>query len=486
MNLRPNIGLTFDDVLLIPKQSSIRSRKDVNTASLLAPGIRLNIPILSANMDTVTESQMAIAMAQQGGIGILHRFMSIERQVELVRKVKRAESLVVLNPLRIQPEANVEEARTIMEREDVGGLMVVDGEGHLLGLVTTRDVLLAPISLAPVSEVMTPLERLVTAGAEESLKSARQKLYDARVEKLPLLDNDGHLAGLITVQDIMKIEDHPAATKDPRGRLRVGVAVGVHTRDLGRAASCVEAGADILVVDIAHGHSQHTVEMVQRLKRSLPGTPVIAGNVATAEGVRELVEAGADAVKVGVGAGSICITRLVTGFGVPQLSAIADSAEEGQRLNVPIIADGGLRTSGDVTKALAAGASTVMLGSMLAGTDEAPGAEIIRQGRRYKVVRGMASLSANVERRKLDHDQQPEDEEYSEELWSEVVAEGVEALVPYRGRVRDILHQVVGGIRSGMSYAGARSIEELWQNAEFIQITAAGQKESGAHDVDLI
>jgi IMP dehydrogenase len=432
MNLRPDIGLTFDDVLLIPKHSSIRSRKDVDTAGLLVPGIRLNIPILSANMDTVTESSMAIAMAQQGGMGILHRFMSLERQVELVRKVKRAESLVVLNPLTISPDTSVEEARIIMAHEDVGGLMVVDEERRLLGLVTTRDVLLAPISLGPVSEVMTPFERLVTAADDESLESARQKLFDARVEKLPLLDSEGHLAGLITVQDIIKLEDHPAATKDSRGRLRVGVAVGVRADDLGRAAACVEVGADILVVDIAHGDSQHTVEMVQRLKRSIPGTPVIAGNVATAEGVRELVNAGADAVKVGVGAGSICITRVVTGYGVPQLTAIAECAEEAQRLNVPIIADGGLRTSGDVTKALAAGASTVMLGSMLAGTDEAPGAEIVRQGRRYKVVRGMASLSANVERRKLDHVQ--DDEEYSEELWSEVVPEGVEALVPYRGR----------------------------------------------------
>ncbi len=484
MNLRPEIGLTFDDVLLVPKYSDIRSRKDVNTSSLLVAGIRLNIPILSANMDTVTEANMAIAMAQQGGIGILHRFMSLDRQVEQVRRVKREESLVVLNPLSVPADASVEEARRIMQAEGVGGLMVVDAENRLLGLVTTRDVLLAPLSMAAVSEVMTPREKLITAGANEELESARQKLFEARVEKLPLLDEDGRLAGLITAQDIIKIQEHPHATKDSRGRLRVGVAVGVRSDDLGRAAACVEAGADILVVDIAHGHSQHTLEMVQRLKRSLPGTPVIAGNVATADGVRQLVDAGADAVKVGVGAGSICITRVVTGYGIPQLTAVAECAEEGHRLGIPIIADGGVRTSGDVTKALAAGASAVMLGSMLAGTDEAPGAEIVRQGRRYKVVRGMASLSANVERRKLDQPQV--DEEYSEELWSEVIPEGVEALVPYRGHVRDILHQVVGGLRSGMSYAGAHTIEELWQNAEFIQITAAGQKESGAHDVNLV
>ena len=484
MNLRPEVGLTFDDVLLVPKKSSIRSRQDVSTQTRLTKDIQLNIPIISANMDTVTEAPMAIAMAQQGGLGILHRFMSIERQAEQVRKVKRAESLVVLNPLTISPSATVGEARQLMKAEDVGGLVVVDEQNRVLGLVATRDVLLAMDESAAVSTVMTPRDRLVTAQAGASLESARQKLYEARVEKLPLLDEEGRLAGLITVQDIIKIQDHPFATKDQHGRLRVGAAVGVKPEDLERAAACVEAGADVLVVDIAHGHSEHTLQMVSRLKRAFSSVAVIAGNVATAEGLRELAGAGADVVKVGVGAGSICITRVVTGFGVPQLTAVAECAEEGHRLSIPIIADGGMRTSGDVTKALAAGASAVMLGSMLAGTDEAPGAEIVRQGRRYKVVRGMASLSANVERRKLDKPLQ--EEEYSEELWSEVVPEGVEALVPYRGKVRDILHQIVGGLRSGMSYAGAHNLQELWQNAEFIRITPAGQKESGAHDVDLI
>lgn len=484
MNLRPQVGLTFDDVLLVPKKSTILSRRDVSTETYLTKDIHLNIPIISANMDTVTEAPMAIAIAQQGGLGILHRFMSIERQAEQVRKVKRAESLVVLNPLTICPSATIGEARQLMKAEDVGGLVVVDEYNRVLGLVATRDVLLAPDDSAAVSTVMTPRERLVTAEAGASLESARQKLYEARVEKLPLLDEEGRLAGLITVQDIIKIQDHPYATKDQHGRLRVGAAVGVRPEDMERAAACVEAGADVLVVDIAHGHSQHTLEMVSRLKKAFPGVALVAGNVATAEGVRELADAGADVVKVGVGAGSICITRVVTGFGVPQLTAVAECAEEGHRLNIPIIADGGMRTSGDVTKALAAGASAVMLGSMLAGTDEAPGAEIVRHGRRYKVVRGMASLSANVERRKLD--KPLKEEEYSEELWSEVVPEGVEALVPYRGKVRDILHQIVGGLRSGMSYAGAHTLQELWQNAEFIRITPAGQKESGAHDVDLI
>lgn len=484
MKLRDEIGLTFDDVLLVPHFSSIRSRKDVDLSSWLTPAIRLQIPILSANMDTVTEASMAIAMAQNGGIGIVHRFMSVEHQAELVRKVKRAESLVVLNPITITPETTIEQAQALMTDEGIGGLMVVDSNGRLVGLVTTRDVLLAPEKGAKASTVMTPRERLVVANATESLESARSRLWEARIEKLPLVDDDGRLAGLITVQDIMKIEDHPNATKDNRGRLRVGVAVGVHSEDMQRAAACVDAGADVIVVDIAHGHSEHTLGMVRRLKQAFPTTALIAGNVATADGVRDLAEAGADAVKVGVGAGSICITRVVTGFGVPQLTAIADCAEGGQSLGVPIIADGGMRTSGDVTKALAAGASTVMLGSMLAGTEEAPGAEIVRQGRRYKVVRGMASLSANVERRKMD--QENNGEELSDELWSEVIPEGVEALVPYRGDVSDILHQLVGGLRSGMSYAGAHNLPELWENAEFIRITAAGKEESGAHDVDLV
>ncbi len=480
MKIRPERGLTFDDVLLIPRRSAIRSRSDVSTAAQLTHDIRLEIPILSANMDTVTETRMAIAMAQQGGIGILHRFMTIEQQVEMVKKVKRAESMVVEKPLSIEPTASIDQARQRMAENDVGGLMVLDEQGRLLGIVTTRDVLLARDGAAPVDQVMTPAERLVTSQPGETFDLARQKLHDHRIEKLPLVNEQGELLGLITAQDIVKMQDHPHATKDSRGRLRVGVAIGVRLDDLERAGACVQAGADVLVLDIAHGHSNHTIDMVRRLKADYPHTPVIAGNVATAQGVIDLAEAGADAVKVGVGAGSICITRIVTGFGVPQLTAIADCAEAGHRLGIPIIADGGLRNSGDVTKALAAGASTVMLGSLLAGTEESPGASVIRQGRRYKVVRGMASLTANVDRRSLDKGA------VSDEEWLEVVPEGVEAIVPYRGAVADTLHQLVGGLRSGMSYAGAQTIAEFWQEAEFIQITAAGRQESGAHDVSTI
>jgi IMP dehydrogenase len=477
MNIRPEPGLTFDDVLLVPRRSSVRSRKDTSTSTWLVPSIRLEIPVISANMDTVTETKMAIAMAQEGGIGILHRFMTIDQQADCVRRVKRAENLVVDEPLSVRPSATVAQARQRMGEADVGGLMVVEEDGKLLGIVTTRDVLLAEDSEAPVSQVMTPRERLVVAGREEPMEEARGLLHEHRIEKLPLVDEQDRLAGLITVQDIIKIQEHPHATKDERGRLRVGVAVGVRPEDMDRATACVEAGVDVLVVDIAHAHSEHTLAMVRKLKARYPNIPLIAGNVATAQGVNDLAEAGANAVKVGVGAGSICITRLVTGFGVPQLSAISECSEVGRRLGVPIIADGGIRKSGDITKALAAGASTVMLGSLLAGTDEAPGVAITREGRRYKVVRGMASLTANVERRSL------EKEELSEEEWSEVVPEGVEAVVPHRGSVADILYQLVGGLRSGLSYGGAASIEELWENAVFIRITSAGQRESGSHDV---
>lgn len=481
MKIRTDPGLTFDDVLLVPKRSDVRSRKDVSTATWLAKGIRLNIPVISADMDTVTETRMAIVMAQQGGIGILHRFMSVDRQAESVKRVKRAENIVVDHPIQIAPGATVNQARQRMAEAEVGGLVVVDEQGHLLGVVTTRDVLLANNGMDPVSAVMTPRERLVVAGPNETIEQAREKLFQHRVEKLPLVDAENRVVGLITVQDIVKIQEHPSATKDNRGRLVVGVALGARLdEDLVRAAACVEAGADVFVVDIAHGHSEHTLEMVRQLKKTFPKIPVIAGNVATAEGVRDLAEAGADAVKVGIGAGSICITRIVTGFGVPQLTAVSECAEMGQKLGIPIIADGGIRNSGDMVKALAAGASTVMIGNMLAGTDESPGAPVVRDGRRFKVVRGMASLTANVDRKAIDKG------EVADEDYAEVVPEGVEAIVPYRGAARDILYQLVGGLRSGLSYAGAHTIEELWEKAEFIRITPAGKEESGPHNVQQI
>jgi IMP dehydrogenase len=481
MNLRENPGLTFDDVLLVPKRSSIRSRQDVSTAAWLTPDIRLEIPIVSANMDTVTEAEMAIAMAQAGGIGILHRFMTIEDQVEMVSRVKRAESFVVEDPLTIAPEASLVEGQRMMVEADIGGLVVVDEKGYLLGMLTTRDVLLAPDPAAPVASAMTPRSRLVVAPAGESLASARLKLYEHRIEKLPLVDEADKVVGLVTAQDIIKLQEHPQATKDAKGRLRVGVAVGVQAEDWQRAEVCINADADVLVVDVAHGHMDLVLDVIRGLKRRFPNTPIIAGNVATAEGVADLASAGADAVKVGVGSGSICITRVVTGFGVPQLTAVAECAETGRELGVPVIADGGIRNSGDLTKALAAGASTVMLGSLLGGTKESPGATVIRNGQPYKVVRGMASLTANVARKEVERQ-----DELNVEEWSEVIPEGVEAVVPFRGSAFDILHQLMGGLRSGMSYCGALTLTELVEKAEFIRITSAGKVESGVHDVTVM
>lgn len=481
MKIRPEIGLTFDDVLLVPKRSDIRSRMAVDTTSWLAPGIRLAIPVVSANMDTVTEAPMAIAMAQAGGIGILHRFMPVEKQARAVGKVKRAESFVVEHPVTIDEQALISEARVRMVESDIGGLVVTDAAGRLKGMLTARDLLLAPDDHSQVKNLMTPRERLIVAPANEPLDAARLALHAHRIEKLPLVDAEDRVVGLITAQDIVKIQEHPHATKDSKGHLRVGVAVGVRSTDVERAGACVAAGADLLVLDVAHGHAGHAIEMVRRLKDAFPRVPVIAGNVATADGVRELAEAGADAVKVGVGSGSICTTRIITGFGVPQLTAVMECAEAGRVLGIPIVADGGMRTSGDLTKALAAGASAVMLGSLLAGTDESPGASVVRGGRRYKVVRGMASLSANVARREIEKLGEVDPDE-----WESIVPEGVEALVPHRGAVADILYQLVGGLRSGMSYAGSATLSELWENAEFIRITSAGKEESGAHDVNVL
>jgi IMP dehydrogenase len=487
MIIRESKGLTFDDVLLIPKRSPIASRGDVDTSSWLTPNICLRVPVISANMDTVTEAEMAIAMARAGGIGILHRFMTIEQQVRQVQRVKRAEGLMVENPYAINQKASIQEAKKQMKSFDVGGLVVTNGGNELIGLITQRDVLFAPDITAPVSSVMTRPDHIISAQPGITPEEARRVLHENRLEKLPVIDENGRFVGLITAQDLIKHEQHPHASKDERSRLRVGAAIGVQTHDLERAGALLDAGADVLVLDIAHGHAEHCIQMVKSLRADYPKAQIIAGNVASIDGARDLAEAGADAIKVGIGPGSICTTRIVTGFGVPQLTAIIDSVagvrEAGSE--IPVIADGGIRTSGDIVKALAAGASTVMIGSMFAGCEEAPGSPVIRDGQKVKVVRGMASLGAAMSRKERERDVQDESAE-SQQDWDKVVPEGVEAVVPYRGHVREILYQMIGGLRSGLSYGGARNIRELQENAEFIQITPAGIRESSHHDVGKI
>lgn len=482
MKIRPSKGLTFDDVLLIPKRSAVASRQLVTTASFLTKTIPLHIPIISSNMDTVTEARMAIAMARAGGLGVIHRFMTVEQQVQQIERVKRAEGFMLTNPYAIDQEATIAQATKLMQQFEVGGLIVTNGQNKLVGLITQRDILLAPDSLVYVREVMTTPDQIVSVRPGVTPDEARQLLYQNRVEKLPVVDEQGNLVGLITAQDVMKRAKHPQATTDDHGRLRVGAAIGVTTHELDRAEACLAAGADVLVLDIAHGHADHCLQMVTELRRLFPAAQIVAGNVATADGARELAEVGASAIKVGIGPGSICTTRIVTGFGVPQLTAIMDSLAglQAAGFDIPVIADGGIKASGDLVKALAAGASTVMIGSLFAGCEEAPGSPVIRDGQKFKVVRGMASLGAAMGRKAAE--KQDESAE-SQQDWDKVVPEGVEAVVPYRGYVHEILYQLIGGLRSGLSYGGATTITELQEKAEFIEITPAGVRESHAHDV---
>jgi IMP dehydrogenase len=478
------VGLTFDDVLLVPKFSDLKSRKDADTSTMFSRRIRLSVPIVSANMDTVTESSMAIAMARVGGIGVIHRFLTLEEEVSEVAKVKRSESVIIEDPITLGPNRTVREAWEVLAEHDIGGIVIVDGGRKVLGLVTRRDISLEDDADRKLHEVMTPRKALITSSRGVSLEEARKILSKHKVEKLPLLDGKGRLAGLITSKDIMKRKQFPSATKDPKGRLRVAAAVGVKGDSLIRAEKVLAAGADAVVVDIAHGHSSLAVEMVKAIKRELGDVEVVAGNVASSRGASDLIKAGADAVKVGVGAGSICVTRVVTGSGVPQLTAIFDSAKGAEGSDVPIIGDGGIRNPGDVTKALAAGASSVMIGSLFAGTEESPGATILREGVRYKLTRGMASLGATVDRRVRESGVKGREEDsVLEEVVEEEVPEGVEGLIPYKGRVEDVVKQLVGGLRSGMSYSGAHNMAELRDRAEFIRITSAGYKESLPHDI---
>lgn len=472
-------GLTFDDVLLVPKYSDITTRSQTDLKTKLSRNISLNIPIISANMDTVTESSMAVTMARQGGIGIIHRFLSVQEEVNEVLKVKRSGSVMIENPYTIGPKKTVGEAIQYAKDRDVSGLLVIDSDSKLVGILTDRDLIFESNLGRPVEDVMT--RDVVTAKPGINLDEAKELLHKNRIEKLPLVDESGLVRGLITSKDITNMENYPNASKDKKGRPLVGAAVGVKGDFMERAESLLEANVDILVVDIAHGHSENAISTVKHIKKAFPNCELIAGNVATAQGAEDLIKAGVDAVKVGVGSGSICITRVVTGSGVPQLTAVMECAKVGKQNDVPIVSDGGTRTSGDATKALAAGASSIMIGSMFGGTDESPGTVLTKNGKRFKVYRGMASLAASIGRKSKETGTISLDDDLND-----YVAEGVEAMVPYKGTVTDILKQLTGGIRSGLSYCGAHNITQMQKNAEFIKMSGAGFAESQPHDVSLM
>jgi IMP dehydrogenase len=467
-------GLTFDDVLLIPAKSDVLPT-ETDTTTFFSRNVRLNIPISSAAMDTVTEAPLAIALAQQGGIGVIHRNLSIEAQAAEVDKVKRSESGMIVDPITIAPDRPISEALAMMAHYKISGVPVVDGEGKLVGILTNRDLRFETRMDLRVRDVMTGREKLITAPVGTTLEDAKAILQQHRIEKLPIVDEDFRLKGLITVKDIQKAIKYPHAAKDPLGRLRVGAAIGATGDFLERAAELVRARVDVLVIDTAHGHTTRVLEALRQVKRKFPDVDVVVGNVSTAEATRELIAAGADGVKVGQGPGSICTTRVVTGAGVPQITAIMECARAARDTGVPIIADGGIRFSGDITKAIAAGADCVMIGSLFAGTDESPGETILYQGRTFKTYRGMGSLGAMLA---------GSSDRYNQALErGKLVPEGVEGKVPYKGPLAAIVEQLVGGLRAGMGYCGCRTIRELQQKARFIRVTLAGWRESHVHDV---
>jgi IMP dehydrogenase len=477
LNIRE--GLTFDDVLLIPKRSPIISRSQTNLKTRLSRNINLNIPVISANMDTVTESPMAIALAREGGIGIIHRFMTIQDQVDEVLKVKRSESVMIEQPYTISIDSSVGYAKKIMHDFGISGLLI-EKDKKLAGIITKRDLLFETNFENNISSVMS--KDVVFAEMGTTIEKAKYILHKNRIEKLPIIDKDKHIIGLITSKDILKMEEFPNASKDKKGRLLVGAAVGVKGDYLERTEALLDAGADVMVVDIAHGHSDNAINCVHLIKKAFKDCELIAGNIATGHGTEDLIKAGVDAVKVGVGSGSICITRVITGSGVPQLTAILDSVKIAKEYEIPVISDGGIRNSGDLTKALAAGSSSVMVGSLLGGTDESPGKTLVKNGKKYKIYRGMASFYASLGRKYREEGQQIIE---SEDL-NDYVPEGVEAMVSYKGSVVEIIRQLVGGLRSGLSYCGAKTINEMQQNAEFVRITTAGYIESQPHDVNVM
>ena len=470
-------GLTYDDVLLVPAYSEVLPR-EVSIKTKFTRNITINVPIVSAAMDTVKESRMAIAIAQEGGIGVLHKNMTIEQQAIKVRKVKRAESGMIMDPVTMPLNSTVSDAKANMKEHGIGGIPIVDGAGKLIGIVTNRDLRFEKNNERPIEEVMTS-ENLVTAGEGTSLKEAEVILQEHKIEKLPVVDKNNTLIGLITFRDITKLTQKPMANKDQYGRLRVAAALGVTADAVERAAALVEAGVDAVVIDTAHGHHINIVNVLKKVKKKFPELEVIAGNIATAEAAKFLVEAGADAVKVGIGPGSICTTRVVAGVGFPQFSAVLEVADALKGTGVPVIADGGIRYTGDIPKAIAAGADTVMLGSLLAGTKESPGETIIYEGRKFKSYRGMGSVEAMKQGSK---------DRYFQDVEADIkklVPEGIVGRVPYKGELFESIHQFVGGLRAGMGYCGAKDIETLKETGRFVKITASGINESHPHDVTI-
>ena len=468
-------SLTFDDVLLLPAHSEV-APAEVDVSTRLTRTLRLNIPILAAAMDTVTEARLAIAMAQMGGLGVVHRNLSIDEQAGEVDKVKRSESGMIVDPITMSPEALISEALSLMERFHISGVPITDRDGRLVGILTNRDLRFEARTDVPVAALMTK-ERLVTAREGTTLEEAKAILHKHRIEKLPVVDAEYRLKGLITVKDIQKQIRFPNACKDALGRLRVGAALGTAADTLDRARALVDAQVDVLFIDTAHGHSRAVLDMVGRLREALPAVPLVAGNVGTADGARALIERGVDGVKVGVGPGSICTTRIVSGVGVPQITAVREAARTAREADVPVVADGGIKYSGDITKAIAAGASSVMIGSLLAGTEESPGETILYQGRTYKSYRGMGSLGAMGRGGRDRYAQEGETES------GKLVPEGIEGMVAFKGGLSILVHQLVGGLRAGMGYTGCRDLATLQRDARFTRITAAGLRESHAHDV---
>lgn len=466
-------GLTFDDVLLVPAKSEVLPR-EVEVSTYLTKNIKLNIPIISSGMDTVTEARMAIAMAREGGIGVIHKNMPIARQANEIDKVKRSEHGIIVDPIFLSPNNTLQDAHDLMEKYRISGVPVTTNN-KLVGILTNRDLRFETDLSRKIADCMTR-EHLITAHVGTSLEEAKAILREHRIEKLPLLDSEGNLKGLITIKDIEKAQKYPNSAKDGKGRLLVAAAIGVGSDMMERVEAIVGAKVDVIVVDTAHGHSQGVLDSVRKIKAAFPAIDLIAGNVATAEATRDLIEAGADAVKVGIGPGSICTTRVIAGIGVPQITAIYNCARAAKEYNVPVIADGGIKYSGDVAKAIAAGAQIVMVGNLLAGTEESPGETIIYQGRSYKVYRGMGSLGAMAEGSK---------DRYFQENMDKLVPEGIEGRVPYKGSVADTVFQLIGGLRAGMGYCGVRNIQELITKTQFIRITGAGLKESHPHDISI-